>query len=380
MNTRLVPHIGSIVLLANLSVTSAPPQTKQVNCSAGPGLAEVLNRAHSGDTIRITGNCAERLMITTDRITLDGQGSAVIDGGGPDGGSFAGVIAIDGARGVTISGLTVQHGPNGIVSRGGAAFELRDSLLKNNAGAGIQLGDGSTMELENATMQHNGTGMDVLGGSTVILKGKIVASNNAGNGIFVGGASFMEIRGAAIQASNNQFNGLVIDGAHAVVFGFPESKGSSIAANDNANAGIGIPNGVLEDAGFGPNTVSAMRNGSFGVFLPVGGTIDSPFNGTQFNITDNPVGMYFGLGSKAIIHGGLFVQNNKTAGVFADAADTINLNAVPAPVFPNPSNITGNGTDVDLRFGSKSIFGNALVIGTIKCDKTVLSRGTTVCP
>ena len=335
---------------------------------------------NTGDTIRITGNCSERLTITTDRITLDGQGTAILDGGGPEGGSFAGVIVIDGARGVTIRGLTVQHGPNGIVSRGGAGFEVRDSFLQNHAEAGIQVGGGSTAELTNATMRHNTTGMDVLGGSTVILKGTIVASNNAGNGIFLGGATLMEIRGAAIQASNNQFNGLVIDGAHAVVFGFPESKGSSLVANDNANAGIGIPNGILEDAGSGPNTVSAVHNGSFGVFLPVGGTIDSPFNGTEFNISENPIGMYFGLGSKAIIHGGLNIQGNKNAGVLADGADTVNVNAVPAPIPPKPSNITGNGIDVDLRFGSRSIFGNALAVGTIKCDKTVLSRGTTVCP
>jgi hypothetical protein len=229
-------------------------------------------------------------------------------------------------------------------------------------------------------MQHNGAGMNVMGGSTVILKGKIVASDNAGNGIFVGGASLMEIRGATIQTSNNRLNGLVIDGAHAIVFGFPESQGSSLVANDNRNAGIGIPNGILEDAGSGPNTFSAAHNGAFGIFLPLGGTLDSPFNASRFIVSDNPIGLYFGLGSKAIVHGGLTVQNNRIAGVLADGAGTINVNASPVPIPPNPSNITGNGIDVDLRFGSSSIFGSAVAIGTMKCDKTVLSRGSTVCP
>ena len=381
MNNRFT---GLRVLCMALSVTAtlvyAAAGTRGVNCSGASTLTDALDKAQPGDTVRISGTCTETVKITKDRITLDGQGLGVLDGGGAEGGSFAGVVVIDGARGVTIRGLTIQHGLNGIASSGGAAFEVRDSLLQNHAGAGIQAGAGSTMELTNVMMQHNGTGLNVLGASSVIFGGRIVASHNTGNGIFAGGASLLEIRGAAIQASNNGFNGLVIDGAHAVIFGFPESQGSSVIANDNGNAGVGIPNGILEDAGLGPNTISAERNGSFGVFLPVGGTIDSPFNASNFNVTDNPIGMYFGLGSKAIIHGGLTIQNNKVAGVLADAADVINVNAVPVPIPPNPSNITGNGTDVDLRFGSRSIFGNALVVGVMRCDKTVLSRGTTVCP
>jgi hypothetical protein len=45
----------------------------------------------------------------------------------------------------------------------------------------------------------------------------------------------------------------------------------------------------------------------------------------------------------------------------------------------NPSAITSNGTDVDLRFGTRVTI-NGVTVGTIMCDGTVLSRGTTVCP
>jgi cell wall assembly regulator SMI1 len=84
------------------------------------------------------------------------------------------------------------------------------------------------------------------------------------------------------------------------------------------------------------------------------------------------------MGSRVLIHGGLTVQNNKT-GVLSDGGDTLNVNASPAPIPPAASSITGNDTDVDLRFGSRATFGNAVTIVTIKCDKTVLSRGSTVC-
>jgi len=46
----------------------------------------------------------------------------------------------------------------------------------------------------------------------------------------------------------------------------------------------------------------------------------------------------------------------------------------------NPSSITGNTTvDVDLRFGTRATLGE-VTIGTIVCETTVLSRGSTVCP
>jgi hypothetical protein len=49
---------------------------------------------------------------------------------------------------------------------------------------------------------------------------------------------------------------------------------------------------------------------------------------------------------------------------------------------PNPSAITNNDQDVDLKFGTRATF-DGVTIGTIVCDKTVLSRdgaGNSVCP
>jgi hypothetical protein len=386
MKTTYGKRIGMIcmALLMSIQLCYAVAGVKEVNCNTGKTIADVLARAEPGDTIRIVGTCNERLTVTTDRLTLDGQGLAVLNGGGSTGGSFAGVIVIDGARGVLIKGLTLQHGPNGIVAKGGAAFKVRDSIFQNNAGSAIQIGGGSTAELMNCTMNQNGTGMNVLNGSSVIVEGTVSANNNAGNGIFVGAESVMEIRGAMIQASNNMLSGLVIDGGHAVAWGFPESQGSKLTADGNGTAGIGIANGVLlyneGGGGAGFNTISATHNGLFGIFLPIGGTIDSPFGSSKFTVSNNPIGLFFGIGSSAIIHGGLVVQNSNIAGVLADGAGTINVNAAPLPIPPNPSTITGNGIDVDLRFGSRAIFGNALTIGTVKCDNTILSRGSTACP
>ena len=80
-------------------------------------------------------------------------------------------------------------------------------------------------------------------------------------------------------------------------------------------------------------------------------------------------------GAGANITGGLSVRNNDT-GVLADGAGTITLASIP----PNPSTLTDNSTfDVDLKFGTRTTF-DGVTIGTITCDATVLSRGSTVCP
>jgi hypothetical protein len=379
MNASLFRTICG-ALLTTSQLAHATPGVKEVNCSTGKSVTDVLAKAEPGDTILITGACTERLAITTDRIRLDGQGSATLNGGGSAGGSFAGVIAIQGAHGVVIKGLTIQNGPNGIAATGGAAFEVNNSVFQNNTGSGILISGGSTGELTNCTMQKNGAGVNVLTGSSLILKGTILATGNLGNGISIGGGSMLEIRGAAVQASNNMVNGLSMSGAQAAIWAFTESQGSSITATGNGFAGIGIAEANFQSGGgSGPNTITASNNGVFGLFLPIGGAIDSPFGSIQFSALGNPVGLYLGMGSRALVHGGLTIQNNKT-GVLADGADTLNVNASPAPIPPGPSLITANDTDVDLRFGSRSILGTAVTVGTMKCDKTVLSRGTTVCP
>jgi hypothetical protein len=69
------------------------------------------------------------------------------------------------------------------------------------------------------------------------------------------------------------------------------------------------------------------------------------------------------------------VRNNQT-GPLADGAGTLTLFSLES----NPSSIQNNsGTDVELSFGTRVTF-RGVTIGTITCDATVLSRGTSVCP
>jgi hypothetical protein len=73
-----------------------------------------------------------------------------------------------------------------------------------------------------------------------------------------------------------------------------------------------------------------------------------------------------------LIAGRMTIRDN-TIGIFGDDGSTIRID--------QGGTITGNGTDIVLRFGSRGTF-NGKTIGTITCDETSLVRGDTgvTCP
>src|SRR4029077_353105 len=82
----ILPVLIPLALVAAVPLTSrtgdadSNMRMRVVNCDRGEEIARALARAEPGDTIRVTGTCVERVSIKTDRITLDGQGAATLDG------------------------------------------------------------------------------------------------------------------------------------------------------------------------------------------------------------------------------------------------------------------------------------------------------------
>jgi hypothetical protein len=178
--------------------------------------------------------------IITDRVTLDEQGTAVLDGGGRGPTQFKAVILIEGVQGVVIKGFTIRNSPGeGILGLRGAAFDVQQSTVQDNPGSGIVVGDHSSANLTDCIMRRNSLGLDVFNASSVILKGTITANDNTVfGGINVFGQSVMEIRGAAVQVNNNGQDGLVVGGSQLVIFLFAESQPSKLIANGNGRSGI----------------------------------------------------------------------------------------------------------------------------------------------
>src|SRR5262245_45116216 len=281
-----------LVLTLILTPTASWAGIRNEDCNKGETIGEALTKADPGDTIRVTGTCRKQVTITTDRLTLDGQGTAILDGGGGASGDLSGLLTIDGARGVIVSGFTIQNGrSDGILGLHAATFAVEATTVQDNASAGILLTDQSTAKLTDFTTQRNQRGILVVNASLVILRQNIIISANQGDGVDLFGQSIMEIRGAHVQARNNVF-GLAALSGQLVVYDFAAPQGSSINASNNRFAGIGIGAGAFQI--FGKSAVTAENNGFFGLFCPAGGKFLDPFGQGTFVFRGNSTaGMFF---------------------------------------------------------------------------------------
>jgi hypothetical protein len=300
------------------------------------------------------------------------------------------VVTIDGVQGVTLMGFTIRNSPGqGILGVGGAAFVVKDTTMQNNDVGGIFLNNNSSAELTDVEVKASGgIGIAVFNNSTAVLKGHVSSTGSGStvsgsNGIAIQSGSTLEIRGASVQASHNMGGGVDIVDSQSIIFGYPESKGRILSAENNTLDDIFVATGSLSVfggafAGTGSlATISASNNGGNGIAIGLDGVVVSPFGAAKFLIENNQRGgLNVGEGGSALIIGSLSVQNNQTGGLLADGAGTLTLVSVPS----NPSSIENNsGTDVDLKVGTRATI-DGVAIGIITCDATVLSRPSTVCP
>lgn len=348
------------------ALTSATPSSiAQVNCNAGETIEQALQTALPGTTIQVTGTCNETITITTNRLTLDGQGTAVLNGGGGGeaGLTFSGVITIDGAQGVTITGITVTNGAaDGITGRRGAAFTVRDTVAENNADDGIQVGEFATAELINCTTQHNGGhGIVVTFNSSALFRGANESSNNTRHGIFVFGSSFAHFIEGNIQANNNGDTGILIaTGASAFT-------SAEITTNGNVRFGMTLAiGGSLQTSG---GSISAANNNINGLQVGNGATL-TIFPGTTVTLENNAgAGLNIVGSSRALSLPGstLAIEGNNVGVSVNDSSAAL-----------NGATIMDNGTDATLVFGARVTLSSSS-IGTLTCDGTELIQGA-ICP
>ena len=348
----------------------------RVRCDRGESLSKAVRRARAHQTVRFSGTCYESIEIATDHVALLGENGATIDGSQTPGEA---VVLIDGARGVVLDSFTVQNGSDqGILATHQAQAVLRNLVAQNNATVGLSV-DRSHLEIINLALDNNLTGgLDAYTGSTVVAKGNVSAVGNGGDGLAVNGKTFLELRGATVNASQNAGSGVsIINDSRLQIFSFPEAQGSTITADNNGFAGVGILGSELgvvgsQYFGSGANVISASNNGVFGFFAPAGAIL-SPHATAKFVANGNGVGMLLEDGASVLIVGGLDLSQNG-AGLSAHGAGTLTIVSVP----PNPSRIDSNQIDLDLGFGTR-LTSDGLAFTSIACDSTVLTRGIS-CP
>src|SRR5262245_14194531 len=164
-----------IALSLCLVALAAPvPAAQPLNC-ATKSLANAVASAKEKDSvITFTGICAGPIVIQTDGLTLQGVGTAVIDGGGQD------AVTVKGAGQVSLTAIEIRGGLHGLVALNGAHLTLSDVSVHDNLASGIVVRTGSSIVLTNVATSQNGLhGLDVQNGSSSSVEGALTAAGNS---------------------------------------------------------------------------------------------------------------------------------------------------------------------------------------------------------
>lgn len=373
--------------------------TLHVDCSHGQSLQTAVTFALPGSTIAVKGNCMGPISIITPGLTIDGGGTAAILGAGRD------AVTINGAARVTLTGIAVRSGNNGVVAENGAGVTLLNVTISANAFTGVLAQANSAATLSGGSSSGNGLygidvestsslnirgayastgngvfGLQVNNGSSVNLAGGSLAASSNAVGVQLGTGSAGFLDGASsLSASNNFAIGLtMVSGSHMVDFG------GTISANGNGLQGIALDSksGLDLDAGA---QAQANGNGGDGVHLEAL-SVMTIFNTPQFSGSSatttltahgnqgNGVNL---LANSAIFdtnYAALQVSGNNAAGIALDDGSSINF-AQTVPVNGVQTSVTGNHPDLRMMFASRATTLSNDTVGTVSCDATSLLRG-----
>ncbi|HEU0289848.1 MAG TPA: right-handed parallel beta-helix repeat-containing protein, partial [Burkholderiales bacterium] len=273
MNEKSIcSRIGNAALLAGLcfSALSANAATVSVDCDAGGSINAALVNVKPGDTVLASGTCNEQVSFAQEmvRVTLDGQKKTTIQHPGK-GAASPHTVFIQG-KWITIKGITVVGGLDGIHLAGPASAELDGNIVNKAARAGIHIDKGSVARILNNTVQDSGAyGIDITGVSLAYIGVRIpripalspnTIRNNGGAGINIERASTAWIVGNTI--SNNKGSGIIVHrNSQADVMGNTINANGGDAITASFNAGVNLRSEPRKD---GPNQ-TAQENGGAGI-------------------------------------------------------------------------------------------------------------------
>ncbi len=258
-------------------------RTRNVNCDKNETIAKVLTQANPGDTIRIRGTCREQVVITMDRLTLEGRHGAVIDGDDVDLIGVSALFAVDSAQGIVITGaLTVRKSAavGMLVTNNAQVFFRGDIDSLNNASHGIIAFTGGSVLFEAGTvdiMENGGDGLVVANGASAYLnlapaEAFSVTSKQNLRGIHLANGGSLQVLGGTLIATDNEFHGLraafganlfmtglaqvvlqrnaqgvnIESNAQALISKSPRMMGPTVTITENTTAGVSVQAGFID--------------------------------------------------------------------------------------------------------------------------------------
>ena len=130
----------------------AEPNTHTLTCGPEKTIGQAIKTLKPGDTLLVSGTCNENVSLgqELERITLDGQGTATINGD-----SSAHAVSVTG-RGITIRGFTITGGsPQAVSVTDGGSAVIDGNTIQYAARNGIAVFRNSSADIINNTIQNN---------------------------------------------------------------------------------------------------------------------------------------------------------------------------------------------------------------------------------
>jgi len=332
--------------------------TATVDCGAGHTVSQAL--ATGATQINISGTCTESLNVDRDGVTLHGEPGATIRG--PD--ADVNTINVRGNR-VTIDGLTVTGGRNGITGLGAANLSVRNCNAQSTGRTGIAYVNGSSGTVDGCMVQSNARDGIAVDGAQVTITNSTV-TNNVRNGVLIvnGSTARVGLTDRNVAAGN----AITQNGATGVTVA--QGSQSTIAMNTITDNGTnpnfprqGVSVSLSAASISGGNTIS--RNAGQGVFAGTGATVLlgdlGPGLTTTVNTISsngnsaNPGGVFVFLGSTMVVRDALIEQNNGPGLAYS----TRSTGQLISSTIRNNLNIGTNTGD-----GIRLILGSALLPAT----------------
>lgn len=226
--------------VAGLEGALTSPAAVTVDCAAGQTIAAALETVGTPLTVTVVGTCNEHVTVGRNDVTLvAGAPGAAVHGPLPT----ANTLTVTGDR-VTIDGLTVTGGRNGITVAGGARVALRHCSVSAGRN-GIAFFQGASGTVDACTLTGNGRdGISVEAASATVLRSTISANARMGVTITNGGAARLgvdntnQLPGVPNTIANNGASGLFVTiGAQAFI-------GGTLISGNGTDAASSIRDGV----------------------------------------------------------------------------------------------------------------------------------------
>src|SRR5438552_8982700 len=214
------PFVLAIAALALVAFQSGaraePTKTVAVDCSAGETIAKALTLGdeHKPLLVQISGTCSEHLLIDRNDVTLAaGIPSATVSGPDP----AIDVIKVNASR-VTIDGITVTGGRNGITGNSAPGLIVRNATVQGTGRNGITYAHGASGVVDGCTVVNNARdGVAVDSASATVINSEVSHSGRMGIGVFNGGSARIGIDNFNVGAGN-VISANTVNGVH-IVFG-----------------------------------------------------------------------------------------------------------------------------------------------------------------